>query len=410
MTKLDVDFVRKQFPSFQFREVAGNGFFENAGGSFMSKQVIDRLNRYHNQRRVQPYWVFSSSKLAGDEMDESRSRLAALLNIPVNSLHFGASTSQNTYVLANAFRDLKSDRKVIIVTNQDHEANTGVWRRLKNYGYLIKEWKVRKSTGSLYIDDLKKILDEDVLLVTFPHCSNIIGEINPVNEICNLSKKNGAYTCVDGVSYVPHSFPNIKKLGCDIYMFSSYKTYGPHLGIMYVNENLNRLLPSQGHYFNSEDPTKTLTPAGPDHAQIAAAAGMADYIDALYAHHYNEKTEPSNRAELVHDLKRNYEKELLKPLLDFLSNRNDLRLLGPRDQNLKVPTIAVDVGSKARKYAKALGHEGIMVGAGDFYAVRTLKTLGIDPNNGVLRLSFVHYTNKEEVNKLLSSLEKILGS
>ena len=137
---------------------------------------------------------------------------------------------------------------------------------------------------------------------------------------------------------------------------------------------------------------------------------MADYIDALYAHHYNEETEPSNRADLVHDLKRNYEKELLKPLLDFLSNRNDLRLLGPRDQNLKVPTIAVDVGGKARKYAKALGEEGIMVGAGDFYAVRTLKSLGVDPNNGVLRLSFVHYTNKEEVNKLLSSLENILGS
>ena len=104
MTKLDVDFVRKQFPSFQFKEVAGNGFFENAGGSFISKQVIKRLNRYHNERRVQPYWEFNSSKLAGDEMDESRSRLAVLLNIPENSLHFGASTSQNTYVLANASR------------------------------------------------------------------------------------------------------------------------------------------------------------------------------------------------------------------------------------------------------------------------------------------------------------------
>ena len=91
MTKLDVDFVRKQFPSFQFREVAGNGFFENAGGSFMSKQVIDRLNRYHNQRRVQPYWVFSSSKLAGDEMDESRSRLAALLNISCKLTTFETS-------------------------------------------------------------------------------------------------------------------------------------------------------------------------------------------------------------------------------------------------------------------------------------------------------------------------------
>ena len=163
-------------------------------------------------------------------------------------------------------------------------------------------------------------------------------------------------------------------------------------------------------HFNSGNSTLKFTPAGPDHAQIAAAAGMADYIDALYAHHYNEETEPSNRAELVHDLKRNYERELLKPLLDFLSNRNDLRLLGPCDQNLKVPTIAVDVGSKARKYAKALGEQGIMAGAGDFYAVRTLKSLGVDPNNGVLRLSFVHYTNREEVNKLLSSLDNILGA
>ena len=96
--------------------------------------------------------------------------------------------------------------------------------------------------------------------------------------------------------------------------------------------------------------------------------------------------------------------------MEFLSNRNDLRLLGPRDQNLKVPTVAIDVGSKAREYARALGQEGVMVGAGDFYAVRTLKSLGVDPNNGILRLSFVHYTNKEEVNKLLKSLEKILGS
>ena len=412
MTKLDVDFVRKQFPSFQFREVAGNGFFENAGGSFMSKQVIDRLNRYHNQRRVQPYWVFSSSKLAGDEMDESRSRLAALLNIPANSLHFGASTSQNTYVLANAFRDLKSDRKVIIVTNQDHEANTGVWRRLKNYGYLIKEWKVRKSTGSLYIDDLKKILDEDVLLVTFPHCSNIIGEINPVKEICDLSKKNGAYTCVDGVSYVPHSFPNIKKLGCDIYMFSSYKTYGPHLGIMYVNENLNRLLPSQGHYFNSEDPTKTLTPAGPDHAQIASVSGIVDYIETIDKYHFkdNVDVDTSVKAERVGKLQREAEIEILRPLLDFLKNKKGIKILGDIDLSIekKVPTISIDLNGEVETVVKKLNEKGLMAGSGDFYAVRLLEALGIELPAGVLRLSFVHYTSSKEVITLIKALDHIL--
>ncbi|MFL2802319.1 MAG: aminotransferase class V-fold PLP-dependent enzyme [Paracoccaceae bacterium] len=412
MNKLDVDFVRKQFPSFQFKEVAGNGFFENAGGSFMSKQVINRLNRFHNQRRVQPYWVFNSSKLAGDEMDESRSRLAALLNIPPISLHFGASTSQNTYVLANAFRDLKSDRKVIIVTNQDHEANTGVWRRLQNYGYIIKEWKVRKNTGSLDINDLKKILDEDVCLITFPHCSNIIGEINPVKEICELSKKNGSYTCVDGVSYVPHSFPNIKKLGCDIYMFSSYKTYGPHLGIMYVDESLNRLLPFQGHYFNAADLTKTLTPAGPDHAQIASVAGIVDYIEVIDKHHFkdSEHVDTFLKAERIGKLQREAESEILLPLLNFLKNKKGIKILGDMDLSIenKVPTISIDINGKVEKVVEKLNQKGLMAGSGDFYAVRLLEALGIELPAGVLRLSFVHYTSSEEVFSLIEELDQIL--
>ena len=410
MKELDINYVRSLFPAFSENELRGNAFFENAGGSYTSCFVIDRLTRFYKSRKVQPYGFYNASELGGAEMDEARNRLAELMNIDPSCLSFGPSTSQNTYVIAQAFSQFYQENDAIIVTDQDHEANSGVWRRLESFGFEIREWKLNPDTGLLDIENLEKILDSNVRLVSFPHCSNIIGSPNNAKEICKIIKEVGAFACVDGVSYAPHGLPNIKDIGADIYLFSSYKTYGPHLGIMYLSKEISDYLPNQGHYFNSGNPTLKFTPAGPDHAQIAAAAGMADYIDALYAHHYNEETEPSNRADLVHDLKRNYEKELLKPLLDFLSNRNDLRLLGPRDQNLKVPTIALDVGGKARKYAKALGEEGIMVGAGDFYAVRTLKSLGVDPNNGVLRLSFVHYTNKEEVNKLLSSLENILGS
>jgi len=378
----------------------------------MSKQVIERLTRYHNQRRVQPYWVFNSSKLAGEEMDESRSRMAALLNVSNSSLHFGPSTSQNTYVLANAFKDLQTDRKVIIVTNQDHEANSGVWRRLKNFGYTVKEWKVRKNTGSLVLDDLIKILDKDVCLVTFPHCSNIIGEINPVEKICELSKENGSYTCVDGVSYVPHSFPNIKKLGCDIYMFSSYKTYGPHLGIMYVNENLNRLLPSQGHYFNSEDPTKTLTPAGPDHAQIASVSGIVDYIETIDKYHFKDNVDVDTfvKAERIGKLQREAEIEILRPLLDFKKNKKEIKILGDIDLSIekKVPTISIDLNGEVETVVKKLNEKGLMAGPGDFYAVRLLEALGIELPAGVLRLSFVHYTSSEEVFKLIKALDHIL--
>ena len=413
MTKLDVDFVRKQFPSFKFPEVSGNGFFENAGGSFMSYQVMERLNRYHSQRRVQPYWIFNSSKLAGNEMDEARERMASLLNIPYNTLHFGASTSQNTYILANAFRDLNLEtKKVVIVTDQDHEANTGVWRRLERYGYFIKEWKVRKDSGSLIIEDLIKILDENVCLLTFPHCSNIIGEINPVKEICLLAKKFGAFTCVDGVSYAPHSFPNIRDLGCDIYLFSSYKTYGPHLGIMYVDQDLNRILPEQGHYFNSEDPTKTLTPAGPDHAQIASVAGIVDYIETIDEYHFNDKLDQDTflKAQRIGKLQRDAESNLLRPLLDFLKNKKNIKLLGKSEISLdqKVPTISLDVNGDSENIVEKLNQKGLMAGFGDFYSVRLLNALGIELPSGVLRLSFVHYTSPEEVHSLIRALDDIL--
>ena len=192
-------------------------------------------------------------------MDKSIEKLAKLLRIPINNLHVGPSTSQNTYVLANALRLSKTKKKTIIVSNQDHESNTGVWRNLASQGFEIREWRVR-SNGSLYLDDLKNLIDSAVCMIAFPHVSNIIGQVNPVKEICTLAKEAGAFTCVDGVSYAPHGIPQINDFNPDIYLFSSYKTFGPHLGVMYVSDELASELESQCHYFNKEYPNKRFTP------------------------------------------------------------------------------------------------------------------------------------------------------
>ncbi len=404
--------MRSQFPACENDDSAGAGFFENAGGSYMPYQVINRLGRFHSQRRVQPYWPFMSSTLAGNEMDESRIRMAELLNIPSETLHFGSSTSQNTFVLATAFRDLRTDRRVIIVTNQDHEANSGVWRRLNHCGYQIKEWKVREDTGQLLVDDLKELLDENVCLLTFPHCSNIIGEINPVKEICALARKFGALTCVDGVSFVPHSFPDISSLGADIYLFSAYKTYGPHLGLMYVNPDLNSRLPSQGHFFNDHDLTKTLTPAGPDHAQIASIAGIVDYVELIDRHHFGENSNGNlgQAAKRFGKLQRDMETALLTNLMDFLNDKDGVHILGnPNiDMKRKVPTVSIHVGNRGEEIVQKLASKGLMAGSGDFYSVRLLKALRIKLPAGVLRLSFVHYTKSGDVSSMIQALDEIL--
>ena len=406
--KLDIEYIRRQFPAFDQKALMGQAFFENAGGSYTCKPVIDRLTRYYNERKVQPYAPYEASKLAGEEMDEARERLALILGVKTDEVSFGPSTTQNTYVLAQAFGQYLDAGDAIIVTNQDHEANTGPWRRLADRGIEVREWKIDSETGHLDIQGLNSILDEKVKLVCFPHCSNIVGEINDVQEICKAIKSSGAYSCVDGVSYAPHGIPNVGKLGADIYLFSAYKTFGPHQGIMTITSELGMKLPNQGHYFNENSLYKRFTPAGPDHAQIAASAGMADYIDDVYKHHSNGNEAALGRGEFVHDLFRNHEENLLQPLLDYLSAKNSVRLLGPSDASKKAPTVAVALRQSPEAVAGELSKHGIMAGGGDFYAVRCIKAQGIDPTHGVLRLSFVHYTNKFEIDKLITALDNVL--
>ena len=406
--QLDLDFIRRQFPAFEVPSLKEQSFFENAGGSYTCAQVQDRLKRFYLERKVQPYAPFEASRLGGAEMDEARSRLAAMLGVEDDELSFGPSTTQNTYVLSQAVAQWIKPNQTIIVTNQDHEANSGPWRRLAERGVTIKEWCINSETGLLDLEDLRLLLDENVKMVCFPHCSNVVAAINPVEEITSMVRAVGAYSCVDGVSYAPHGFPNVDKLGADIYLFSAYKTYGPHQGLMVIRRELGMKLPNQGHYFNADFLYKRFTPAGPDHAQVAACAGMADYVDEVYQHHFTDKVAPAERCQMVHDLFRDHEVSLTQPILDYLTTKNSAELIGPTSAEGRAPTIAVKLQIPGEQAAKKLASFGVMAGGGDFYAVRPLKALSIEPEHGVLRLSFVHYTGPLDVDRLLSALEQVI--
>ncbi len=404
---LDNDFVRAQFPAFAEPTLAGQAFFENAGGSYTCAPVIARLERYYRQRKVQPYGPYEASRLAGEEMDEARQRLAAMMGVATDEVSFGPSTTQNTYVLAQAFRQWMRPGEAIVVTDQDHEANSGPWRRLADEGIEIREWKIDPGTGLLDPADLDALLDERVRLVCFPHCSNVVGAVNPVVEITALAHAAGAFVCVDGVSYAPHGLPEVGRLGPDIYLFSAYKTYGPHQGIMVIRQEVARMLPNQAHHFNADTLYKRFTPAGPDHAQVAACAGIADYIDTLATHH-GIAGDPAARNAGVHEAMRTHETTLLQPLLDHLKDRNRVRLIGPSDATARAPTVALALDRPGAEAAADLAQRGIMAGGGDFYAHRPLEAMGIDPAHGVLRLSFVHYTSGDEVERLMTALDDIL--
>ncbi len=409
MPELDLEFVRSQFPAFSEPSLQGQAFFENAGGSYACGQVIDRLTRYYRETKVQPYWSFEASARAGREMDNAYARLAGLMNLEPEEALFGPSTSQNVYVLAQAFRPLWDEGDEIIVTNQDHEANSGAWRRLEQTGIVVREWQVSPETGELELDALDDLLSSKTRLVAFPHCSNIIAHINPVREITDKVHAAGAHAVVDGVSYAPHGLPDIPALGADIYLSSLYKVYGPHQGLMTVRRPLLERLANQSHYFNEDNLRAKLTPAGPDHAQISAANGIVDYFEAVHAHHFSDAAAPAEIGRRVHDLLRSHEQSLLTGLLGHLKQRNDVRVLGPTDAARRAPTVAIQtLNRNPAEVADALAAKGIMAGSGEFYSARIFGAIDVPLDPGALRVSFVHYTKPDEVEKLVSALGECL--
>ena len=410
---LDIDFVRQQFA--QLNDEPDFVFASNAGGSYVCNQVNDLLEHYNRHTRVQPYSNYKSSSEAGAAMNRAKQDWAAALSIDLSELTIGPSTSMNTYVMSQAISDRWQSGEEIVVTNQDHEANSGVWRRKAiEKDVTIREWKVDPDSGLLDIEKLLPLLNDKTRWVFFNHCSNLVGSVNPVASITKKIKKHStARVFVDAVAYAPHHVSNLKALGVDGYAFSLYKVFGPHQGIMYINQSIRDELVSQAHYFLSGDPGKDFNPAGPQHAQVAGCAGVLNYIKALHSHHFDDSNiEMPQKLADIRNLIQQHENQLAAPMLEFLDAHADVRLIGKASvrDNDRVPTIAFKpLKQSSHKLAQQLQEAGIGTEHGNFYAHRLVHDLGIDPDDGVVRISLVHYNRQQDVTKILTQLDRALN-
>lgn len=410
---LDLDWIRAQFPAFEAPELADWAHLENAGGSYAAGQVVDLLHSFYVGSKVQPYYAGDPSKRAGEAMDRARSLVPATLNADCDEVMFGPSTCMNTYVLSQAIREQLVDGDEVIVTNQDHEANIGSWRRLAKTGLVVKEWQVDPATGLLDLDALQALLTERTRLVAVTHASNVAATIHPIREIADLVHAVGGRLAVDGVSYAPHAAIDVRALDCDFYFYSAYKTYGPHVGVMYARASELATIPNQGHFFNAEMPTYRLTPAGPNHAEIAACAGIVDYYRAVYEHHTGPRTDVDDVTMVreVFDRFATQEQRLMRPMVELLTGRDGVHLIGDNsaEHSRREPTFAFYSDRRpASEIYKGLVDAQINCGLGPFDAARLMRALGIDPEVGVIRLSLTHYNTDDEVARALDVLDALL--
>ena len=408
---LDIDFVKAQFPAFKDPLSSKWSFFENAGGSYVPHNAIKHLNNFMTSTRVQPYAEFDISAIAGNNMDKATELFAEMINARKDEIIIGASTTMNMYVLSNAMKHFIKPGDEVIVTNQDHEANIGAWRRLESYGAVIKEWKINTENAELEIEDLKALLTNKTKIVAVTHCSNIVGSINNLQSIAKLVHEYNAFLVGDGVSYAPHGLPNVKDLDVDFYTFSLYKTYGPHLGLLYGKKEILNQLPNQNHEFLEGDVPYTLNPGGPNHEELSCLVGIYEYFNNLYNHHFpDENNTLRKKIEKINELISNHEEQIANPLLEYLNSRNDIKLIGKKkiENKNRAPTIAFTfLNQSSKKISNQLVKNGIATRNDNFYAWRCLKALGIDVDDGVVRTSMVHYNTHEDVEKLISVLKKI---
>ena len=409
--KLDVDYVRSQFPAFTDPIAKDWSFFENAGGSYVPKNVIEKLTKFMTSTKVQPYAEYPMSKTAGENMDRATELFAKMINAKKNEIIIGGSTSINLYVLSNALKKYISKDDEIIVTNQDHEANISPWRKLKNIDAKIIEWQIDKNTHELNTSDLEKIINDRTKILAVTHCSNIVGSINNLKKICEIAHKKNIIVIGDGVSYAPHGFPDVKELGVDFYTFSLYKTYGPHLALLYGREEILKDLPNQNHEFLEGQYPYTINPGGPNHEELVSLIGIYEYLDELYNHHFKkDNLEILHKIKKINDLISKHEEYIANPLLKYISERDDLNLIGKKEiaNKNRAPTIAfTSKNISSKNFSDFLVQNNIATRNDNFYAWRCLDALGIDRDDGVIRLSLVHYNSIEEVNKLIKILDKI---
>ena len=406
----DIDFVREQFPALTGDFV----FFDNAGGSQTLKPVADRISDYLLTSNVQLGASYCVSEEAGARVSEGVQTVADFIGAKESSeVILGSSTSMLLKILSISLGETFSVGDEIIVTNCDHEANIGCWRSLEKKGMVIKEWCVNPETLELHLKDLEMLMSPRTRLVALTHASNVLGTINPIKKIASFVHERGAMICVDGVAYAPHRQVDVSDLDVDFYAFSFYKVYGPHYSVLYGKKEILETLPGINHYFIEKEIPYKFQPGNVNYELCYGLIGLKDYFCKLAQRLDNKESDipqlkPALSLAFQHIA--GYEEELCTPLLDYLNHQPDIRIIGKQeaDRHIRVPTISFVKGAlKSSLIPPQIDSHNVGIRFGDFYARRLIRDIGLEPQDGVIRVSMVHYNTIQEVEKLIRALDSL---
>jgi cysteine desulfurase family protein (TIGR01976 family) len=409
LNALDIEYVRSQFPALS----SGYAYLDNAGGSAVLKPVAERITDYLLNSAVQLGASYSESVDAGARVMQARESVAQLINAyhPEECV-MGGSTTHLLQILCRAIAPSIQPGDEIIVTNCDHEANIGPWVRLcEQTGATLRVWAVNPDSIELELNDLDALLSEKTRYVAMTHASNILGSVNPVAEVARKVHAVGGKLCVDAVAYAPHRLVDVQASGADYYVFSFYKTFGPHFAVLWGQRDALLELPSLNHFFIGQEviPYK-LQPGNLNYELSYGCIGISDYLIDIGQRLGAEGSE-RELMQAAFDAFEVQEDLLADILLKFLRETPGVRIIGkPRvTDGDRVPTISFVVeGIQSEAIVRRVDGHRMGIRFGDFYARRLIEQLGLAPYGGVVRVSIAHYNSVDELNRLTEHLAQAI--
>jgi cysteine desulfurase family protein (TIGR01976 family) len=413
-TALDLAWVRSQFPALA-QTVNGHPmvFLDGPGGTQVPQQVIDAIADHLARNNANTHGAYQTSRNTDRMIEEARAAMGDFLNCDDDEIVFGPNMTTLTFALSRALGRELGPGDEIVLTLLDHDANFAPWKALEERGVTVRAVKFNEEDCTLDMHDLADKIGKRTRLVAAGYASNAVGTINDVAEVVRLARKAGALTYIDAVHYAPHGPIDVRALDCDFLACSTYKFFGPHMGVLYGKRgHLKGLRPYKVRPCTDEIPScwesGTL-----NHECIAGIKACVDYWEEL-----GRRAQPAvttRRAAILaaHEAIHQHERQMTEKMAAGLLAIPGLKLYGiadPRRFENRCATFAVRIaGHTPLELATKLGERGFFTWDGNYYALNLTEQLDVERLGGFLRIGLAHYNTMEEVERLLAALRETVA-
>jgi cysteine desulfurase family protein (TIGR01976 family) len=415
---LDLPVIRAQFPALNRDAI----FLDNPGGTQISRQSLERINRYLLENNANHGGAFATSQASDAILHEAHQAMADFYNAThPDEIIFGNNMTTLTLHISRSISRTWQPGDGIVVTRLDHDANVSPWLlAAQDRGCQVHWVDFDVEDGTLKMDDLQKALDHKPRLLAVGYASNSLGTINPLADIIPMAHATGAQVYVDAVQYAPHGPIDVQELDCDFLVSSSYKFFGNHSGILYGKRALLEELFAYKVRPASNDLPDKFETGTQNHEGLAGVLGAVEYFEWLgkqfggeHAEGLREHGYQGRRLHLKQAMRaiRAYEFELMRALLEALESVPGLRVYGLTDPlrlGERLATFSLRLKDiPPRALAEKLAAQNIYTWDGNYYAINVTERLGLEASGGMLRIGAVHYNTLEEIDRLRSALHQI---